>query len=214
LIDDLITKGVDEPYRMFTSRAEFRLLLRQDNADERLTMISHNIGLAGKDRVELLNFKENMIKKFNSVLKRLTITPDHINEFLLKRLTSPIVQKVKLYEILLRPQVTINELIEIVPELRSIATPFDYFMQEVAESVEINLKYRGYLERERLIAEKLKRLEHINISADYDYDNIKSISTEGREKLKKIRPLTLGQASRISGVSPSDISVLLVYLGR
>jgi tRNA uridine 5-carboxymethylaminomethyl modification enzyme len=214
LIDDLILKGVDEPYRMFTSRAEFRLLLRQDNADERLTFKSNEIGLASDERISLYNSKLSKIKEVTRFFYNHSISPDTINSFLERKSTSPLRQKVKLYEILLRPQISIHDLIDVVSEFRKICTPLDDLIIEVLESVEINFKYKGYLEREKIIADKIKRLENIEINPDYDYDSLKSISTEGRQKLKKIKPATLGQASRISGVSPSDISVLLIHMGR
>jgi tRNA uridine 5-carboxymethylaminomethyl modification enzyme len=214
LIDDLITKGVDEPYRMFTSRAEFRLLLRQDNADERLTPLSWNIGLADRGRFDALMLKREEVRKVTEFIESYSVAPDRINGFLISKDTAEIKQKVKLSNILARPQVNIFELKDIIPEFNELLLPFHSNTIEILESVEINIKYKGYLERERLMADKLKRLEHIVIHCDYDFDKLKSISTEGREKLKKIRPSTLGQASRISGVSPSDISVLLVHLGR
>jgi tRNA uridine 5-carboxymethylaminomethyl modification enzyme len=214
LIDDLINKGVDEPYRMFTSRAEFRLLLRQDNADERLTRLSYDIGLAGKDRVKILEEKELKIEAITSFLLNYSVSPDSINDFLVERSTAEIKQKVKLSDILLRPQISIFNLIELIEELNELVGSIDGQIKEVCEAVEINFKYKGYLEREKLMVGKLQRLEHITIHPDYNYDKLKSISTEGREKLKKVKPATLGQASRISGVSPSDVSVLLVHLGR
>jgi tRNA uridine 5-carboxymethylaminomethyl modification enzyme len=214
LIDDLITKGVDEPYRMFTSRAEFRLMLRQDNADERLTRLSYNIGLAGEERMRLLEEKRLRIDDISRFILTHSISPESINAFLTDRTTTQIKQKVKLSEIILRPQVNIFDLIDEVPELKRITGHVDEITREIVEAVEINFKYKGYLEREKLMAEKLQRLEHITINPDYDFGELKSISTEGREKLMKIRPSTLGQASRITGVSPSDISVLLVHLGR
>jgi tRNA uridine 5-carboxymethylaminomethyl modification enzyme len=214
LIDDLITKGVDEPYRMFTSRAEFRLLLRQDNADERLTPLSWNIGLADKIRYDALERKREEIRQITQFIKSFSVAPYQINNFLAAKNTTEIKQKVKLSEILARPQINIFELKDIIPELAEFIAKCRSNSDEILESIEINIKYKGYLEREKLMAEKLKRLEHIFIQDDYDFDKLKSISTEGREKLKKIRPSTLGQASRISGVSPSDISVLLIHLGR
>jgi tRNA uridine 5-carboxymethylaminomethyl modification enzyme len=213
LIDDLITKGVDEPYRMFTSRAEFRLLLRQDNADERLTELSGNIGLADDQRLKILKGKIEKRDAITMFLLSYSVSPEEINSFLISRCTTEIKQKVKLAEIILRPQVNILELVEIVPDFKVITDQLDNKV-EILESVEINFKYRGYLEREKLMAEKIQRLENISIHPGYDYDKLKSISTEGREKLKKVQPVTLGQASRISGVSPADVSVLLVHLGR
>lgn len=214
LIDDLITKGVDEPYRMFTSRAEFRLLLRQDNADERLTSISYFIGLASES--SHLNYikKNESIGKISRFLRTYSIHPDLINPLLNRKGTSEIKQKVKLFEVLLRPQITIFELYEAIPDFKVFIKRHQIVSNEILESAEINLKYKGYLDREKLLADKIKRLENIVINPDVDYDDLKSISTEGREKLKRIRPSTLGQASRISGVSPSDISVLLVHVGR
>jgi tRNA uridine 5-carboxymethylaminomethyl modification enzyme len=214
LIDDLITKGVDEPYRMFTSRAEFRLLLRQDNADERLTPRSRGIGLAGEDRYNSFLKKYEEIDTITDFLKSYSVSPRQINLFLTKNGTSEIKQKVKIADILLRPQVNIFDLLEVIPEFGKIKMDGRTTFHDILESVEIKLKYKGYLSREKSMADKLKRLEHIYIQPNYDFDSLKSISTEGREKLKRIRPSTLGQASRISGVSPSDISVLLIHLGR
>lgn len=214
LIDDLINKGVDEPYRMFTSRAEYRLILRQDNADERLTEISNRAGLAGPDRIMLLEEKIRKRNRIDDILADYSISPDLINRFLISRNTAPIKQKVKIKDILLRPQVNIFELVDFVEELKESVDLKENYDIEILESAEINLKYRGYIEREKLMADKLKRLEHIKISKEFDFDKLKSISAEGREKLNSIRPVTLGQASRISGVSPADISVLLVHLGR
>ncbi|MFW5700328.1 MAG: tRNA uridine-5-carboxymethylaminomethyl(34) synthesis enzyme MnmG [Cyclobacteriaceae bacterium] len=214
LIDDLITKGVDEPYRMFTSRAEFRLLLRQDNADERLTSISYLIGLASESRhINYIEKNEN-IGKITKFLRTYSIHPDIINPLLNRKGTSEIKQKVKLFEVLLRPQINIFELYEAIPDFKAFIKRHKIVNIEILESAEINLKYKGYLDREKLLADKIKRLENIVINPEIDYDDLKSISTEGREKLKRIRPSTLGQASRISGVSPSDISVLLVHVGR
>ncbi len=214
LIDDLITKGVDEPYRMFTSRAEYRLLLRQDNADERLTPLSYDIGLAGEDRMKTLERKTRKKEEVIKFLESYSCKPDIVNELLEIKGTSPLKQKVKLHNVLLRPQVYLSELIEYVPDFKEYITVNDLDHRDIIESVEISVKYRGYLEREKMIAGKIGRLENIRINDDVDYDRLTSISYEGREKLKKVKPLTIGQASRISGVSPADISVLLVYMGR
>ncbi|TVR71666.1 MAG: tRNA uridine-5-carboxymethylaminomethyl(34) synthesis enzyme MnmG [Marinilabiliales bacterium] len=214
LIDDLITKGVDEPYRMFTSRAEFRLLLRQDNADERLSPISYDMGLAGEDRMMALQRKTGKKEKINNFLESFSCRPEVINELLEMKGTSPLKQKVKLNNVLLRPQVSLRELIDYVPEFKEYIVSNDLYHSDIIESTEISIKYRGYLEREKMIAGKISRLENIKINDNIDYDSLKSISHEGREKLKKVKPVTIGQASRISGVSPADISVLLVYLGR
>ncbi len=214
LIDDLINKGVDEPYRMFTSRAEFRLLLRQDNADERLTSLAGKIGLASEKRIKLWERKREYKERITNILYDYSVSPDKINGFLQQKSTAKIRQKTKLFQILLRPQISIYDLTDTNDVLREIAGSKNFFMREILENIEINLKYKGYIEREKNMAEKLKRLEHITIHPDYDYDKLSSISTEGREKLKKIKPQNLGQASRISGVSPADISALIIYFGR
>ena len=214
LIDDLVTKGVDEPYRMFTSRAEYRILLRQDNADERLTELSAKIGLAGNERVALLKEKKILVKRFVDYLKQRSIAPEEINTFMEKAETSPIRQKVKLIEIAKRPQVHLNELIDEIEELREIAESCGRRAGEIIEATEIAIKYEGYITRERQMADKIKRLDRIRLDEHFEYDRLKSISTEARQKLTRIKPATIGQASRISGVSPSDISVLLLYMGR
>ncbi|MCP4310066.1 MAG: tRNA uridine-5-carboxymethylaminomethyl(34) synthesis enzyme MnmG [Bacteroidetes bacterium] len=214
LIDDLVTKGVDEPYRMFTSRAEYRILLRQDNADERLSELSAEIGLAGKERIDLLKEKRDLIKRFEDVLKNLSIAPEEINELLENVGTSPLKQKMKLIDVTRRPQVRLKDLISLIPELKEISEACRSRVEEVIESVEISIKYEGYISRERQMADKIKRLEKIKLDEYFDYNILKSISTEARQKLSRIRPRNIGQASRISGVSPSDISVLLIYMGR
>jgi len=214
LIDDLITKGVDEPYRMFTSRAEYRILLRQDNADERLTELSSEIGLAGDERISLLKEKRELIKGFMDVLRTLSIAPKEINEFLENVGTTAIKQKMKLYEVAKRPQVNIRDLVSLIPELKKVSLICGKRFDEVIESVDISIKYEGYISREKQMADKIKRLEKIRLDESFDYEKLKSISTEARQKLCKIRPRSIGQASRISGVSPSDISVLLIYMGR
>ncbi|MEA1873068.1 MAG: tRNA uridine-5-carboxymethylaminomethyl(34) synthesis enzyme MnmG [Bacteroidota bacterium] len=212
LIDDLITKGVDEPYRMFTSRAEFRILLRQDNADVRLTELSHQIGLASKMRMDRLKSKIERRDHFIHFITNFSCKPDYINETLERLNTSPLQQKTKLRKIILRPQVHIEDLRQVIEplenEIKSIS-----INNEIMQSAEILIKYEGYIERERQLAEKITRLENIHIE-NVDYAQIQSLSTEGKQKLIKIQPKTIAQASRISGVSPSDISVLLVYLGR
>jgi tRNA uridine 5-carboxymethylaminomethyl modification enzyme len=214
LIDDLITKGVDEPYRMFTSRAEYRILLRQDNADTRLTRKSYEIGLATKERVDLLDQKERIVSEMISFLKKKSVLPTEINSMLIKKGTSEISQKVKLIDILLRPQVSLLDLSELFKEILDFSLQMPHYQREIVESVEIIVKYSGYIDREREMAGKISRLDEVKISENFDYDVLHSISTEGRQKLKKFRPSTIGQASRISGVSPADISVLLIYLGR
>lgn len=216
LIDDLVTKGVDEPYRMFTSRAEFRILLRQDDADERLTRISNNIGLAEMQRVNLLNDKTKKRDNIIAFLKASSVGPGDVNEKLKELGTTGLKQKVKSINLIERPQIGIKDVWENIPG-------FEGFMEqnlqlnredEIVESAEICIKYAGYIERERKLAEKIKRLEKIRIDEGIDYNGLKSISTEARQKLSKVKPKTIGQARRISGVSPSDISVILVYMGR
>ncbi len=214
LIDDLVTKGVDEPYRVFTSRAEYRILLRQDNADERLTAISAGIGLAGPERIDLLRKKREMKEKILNFIRNYSISPEQINTYLNEAGTAPLRQKVKLIEIARRPQVKLFDLLEQVNELKKIYGSCGSRGNEIFESAEIAIKYEGYITRERAMADKIKRLERIGLDEQFDYDRLKSISTEARQKLKKLKPRTVGQASRISGVSPSDISVLLIYLGR
>jgi len=213
LIDDLITKGVDEPYRMFTSRAEHRILLRQDNADIRLTKKSNAIGLATNERLEKLQIKEKKINLTIDFLKKKSVSPDEINAKLSEKNTSALRQKIKLSNLLLRPQLSISD-------LKSEVVSFSEFVYEsnintdILESVEIFLKYESYILKEKEFAEKLKHLDNLVLKSDFEYDRLKSLSTEARQKLNKIKPKTLGQASRISGVSPSDINVLAIYLGR
>jgi tRNA uridine 5-carboxymethylaminomethyl modification enzyme len=214
LIDDLVTKGVDEPYRMFTSRAEYRILLRQDNADERLTELGASMGLAGKDRINLLENKRTLSQEIIGYMKEQSIAPEDINPFLESVGTSPLKQKLKLIEVAKRPQVALWELMNEVPGLNQIKIKCGRRAGEIVETAEIAIKYEGYIVRERQMADKIKRLEKIKLVPDFDYDRLKSLSTEARQKLKKLKPVTIGQASRISGVSPSDISVLLIYMGR
>jgi tRNA uridine 5-carboxymethylaminomethyl modification enzyme len=214
LIDDLVTKGVDEPYRMFTSRAEYRILLRQDDADIRLTEKSYQLGLASKERYdELIEKKENR-DNLISFIRETPVKPDEINKYLEQIGSSPIRQTVKLLDLVLRPQITISELSDQISSLKSKISEIKNQQQEIVEAAEITLKYQGYIEREKTIAEKLQRLEHIKIKDKFDYSTILSLSTEARQKLGKINPETIGQASRISGISPSDINILLVLLGR
>ncbi|MGC9331496.1 MAG: tRNA uridine-5-carboxymethylaminomethyl(34) synthesis enzyme MnmG [Bacteroidales bacterium] len=212
LIDDLITKGVDEPYRMFTSRAEYRILLRQDNADIRLTEFSHNIGLASEKRMKLLERKIKQRDELVDFTVNFSCKPDYINTKLQELGTTPLKQKTKLKNIIVRPQVHFRDMEEVIPQLKNKIDSFDV-PSEIRQAAEIQLKYQGYIEREKMLADKMHRLENITIHG-LDYENIHSLSTEGRQKLQKIQPTTIGQASRISGVSPSDISVLLVYIGR
>jgi tRNA uridine 5-carboxymethylaminomethyl modification enzyme len=215
LIDDLVTKGVDEPYRMFTSRAEFRILLRQDNADIRLTEKSHKIGLASAERVKLLKEKMALIEEIIEFTKTFSVKQRFVNELLISKGTSELKQGVKLFDIILRPQISIFDLIDYIGPFKKFLEriPEDRRM-EIIEGAEIMIKYDGYINREKLLAEKLDKFENINIENRFNYSEIKSISTEGRQKLEKINPKTIGQAKRISGVSPSDINVLLILLGR
>jgi tRNA uridine 5-carboxymethylaminomethyl modification enzyme len=214
LIDDLVTKGVDEPYRMFTSRAEYRILLRQDNADERLTPKAFEIGLAKSDRIQLLKSKLELRDGLLSFIKSYSIKPDIINEYLISVKSSPLKQSVKLVDVISRPQVNLKDTIDYISDLKDKIDAIDDRRDEIIESVEIQIKYSGYIDRERLMADKFKRLNDIVIENKFDYKSIHTISTEGRQKLAKINPKTIGQASRIPGVSPSDINVLLVLMGR
>ncbi len=215
LIDDLINKGVDEPYRMFTSRAEYRILLRQDNADTRLTEKSYNIGLASEQRYILIKEKKELSEKTIKFLKKTSIKPEQLAE-LMKTLNTPgTKQKEKLYKVLLRPQIKITHFTEVCTEFKEfVAENYTDRVEEILESVEIQIKYESYIERERLSADKLQRLEYVIIPEKFDFNKLQSISTEARQKLKKIQPKNIGQASRIPGVSPADISALLVYFGR
>lgn len=214
LIDDLITKGTEEPYRMFTSRAEFRILLRQDNADIRLTERSHAIGLASNERLERVLAKTKHSQALLTALKSESVDPSIANPVIVPRGTSPINQKVKLFDILLRPQITYADLESLSERVAQVAKDAGSLREEVIEQVEINSKYEGYLSKEREMAEKLTRLDEVPLDLGIDYGRLASLSMEARQKLEKIRPATLGQASRISGVSPADLSVLMVYLGR
>jgi tRNA uridine 5-carboxymethylaminomethyl modification enzyme len=211
LIDDLVTKGTEEPYRMFTSRAEYRLLLRQDNADIRLTKLGHEIGLARKDRLDVVLKKEENYKSIMKHIKETSAQPEIINPYLASIESAPINQKIKYTNILSRPNVDINQMRKVDPELENFLSPFDF---ETILQAEILIKYEGYLSKEKENADKLERLEELRIRPDYDYDSISSLGTEAKEKLKKLKPFSIGQASRISGVSPSDISILLVHMGR
>jgi len=214
LIDDLVTKGVDEPYRMFTSRAEYRVLLRQDNADERLTERAIDIGLADAARAKVYFDKKEVKSKVINFIRNTSVSPAEMNAMLDEISSAGIRQKVKLFDVLLRPEVRISELVmRGLLNVPGVDTR-SFYWNELLESVEIAVKYQGYIERERLLAEKVKRLEGIKIDFDIDFGSLLSISTEGRQKLKRHKPATIGQASRISGISPSDINVLLLYLGR
>ncbi len=215
LIDDLVTKGVDEPYRMFTSRAEYRILLRQDNADIRLTTKGFKLGLASEERYIHLQEKIKYIEYLIDFVVNCSVKKDELKDFLISRNTTPLKQGVKLRDIINRPQVNIVDLLNnYKPLQKAVSRIPEERIYEILDSVEIEIKYIGYIKRERLIADKFIRLENIRIQGKFNYSEIKTISTEGRQKLAKIDPETIGQASRISGVSPSDINVLLVLLGR
>jgi tRNA uridine 5-carboxymethylaminomethyl modification enzyme len=217
LIDDLITKGVDEPYRMFTSRAEYRILLRQDNADERLTLKSSELGdLISYERLNLLKEKEQKRNFIIEFLCKNSIKPISINKLLQFFQTTEIKQSVKIKDILLRPEISLKDLINHIPPLKSFIDNLHLGIRcdEIIESAEIKVKYEGYIRREKFIADKMQRLEHITLNTTLNYNEIKSLSTEARQKLSTIKPETIGQASRIPGVSPSDINVLLILLGR
>jgi tRNA uridine 5-carboxymethylaminomethyl modification enzyme len=214
LIDDLVTKGVDEPYRMFTSRAEYRILLRQDNADERLTRKAFGIGTVSEERVSRLDEKEMLISELLSFLNERSVTPEEINQYLEKAGTTGITQKVKAIAIASRPQIELSSLLTVLEGSRELVSVRSPRYKEISESAEIKIKYEGYIQREKLVADKIKRLENLKIPEDIFYDELVSISTEGRQKLNKIRPANIGQAGRISGVSPSDVNILLMYIGR
>jgi len=214
LIDDLITKGVDEPYRMFTSRAEYRILLRQDNADKRLTEIGYKIGLASEERMEKVRRKYIERDKVIKWIKKESVKPEEINSILEKAGTKRIKKGRKLDQILLRPEIRIKDLEKGLEKVKKRFGEIGVMKEEILESAEIEIKYEGYIEREDKIAKKIQRLENIKLKGEINYNEMLSISTEARQKLSKIRPETIGQASRISGVSPSDINVLLVYMGR
>ena len=212
LIDDLITKGTDEPYRMFTSRAEFRMLLRQDNADLRLTELSHKIGLASADRLALVNRKKKQTQLFIDFLTNLSVIPDEVNPILAEKNSALIPQSMKLKKIYARPNITSADVLKLNKVSSYVRE--NSLSEDVIEQVEIQVKYSGYIEKEKLNAEKLQNLENISIPSKFNYNKLKSLSSEARSKLEEIRPKTLSQASRISGVSPSDISSILVHMGR
>ncbi len=212
LIDDLITKGTDEPYRMFTSRAEFRMLLRQDNADLRLTELSHEIGLASSDRLALVNRKKKQTQSFIDFLTNLSVVPEEVNPILAEKNSALITQSMKLRKIYARPNITSADILKLSKVSSYVKE--NSLSEDVIEQVEIQVKYSGYIEKEKLNAEKLQNLENISIPSKFNYNKLKSLSSEARAKLEEIRPKTLSQASRISGVSPSDISSMLVHMGR
>ena len=214
LIDDLVTKGVDEPYRMFTSRAEYRILLRQDDADARLTEKAYRLGLASRERYDHWLKKKSAIERIETFCSQFPIKPKLINSKLESVGTTPLQFGVKLTELLARPQLNFHNLQEMIPELHELVMSINERREEITEAAEIRIKYKGYIERERIIAEKMHRLENIRIPSSFSFSDIHSLSTEARQKLTAIQPHTLAQASRIPGVSPSDINALLVIMGR
>ena len=214
LIDDLVTKGVDEPYRMFTSRAEYRILLRQDDADMRLTERAYQLGLVKDDRYAIFQKKRAAIDHLVSFVNNFSVKADRINEALESLGTAQLTHGCKLVDLISRPQITIENIAPHIPAFQAELDKIDDRKEEVIEAAEIRIKYKGYIDRERTIADKIHRLESIRIKGKFDYENLQSLSTEARQKLVKIDPETLAQASRIPGVSPSDINVLLVLLGR
>ncbi|TWI82986.1 tRNA uridine 5-carboxymethylaminomethyl modification enzyme [Lacibacter cauensis] len=211
LIDDLISKGTDEPYRMFTSRAEYRTLLRQDNADLRLTELSYKMGLASQERMDKTRNKLEAVEKLKTTLAEVALNPEEINAFLETKNSAPLTQKQKALQLLLRPGIQLNELVAASPTLQQIA---GNQTKEVFEQTEIQVKYDVYIEKEKELVQRMSQLENLEIPNSFDYNKISSLSTEALQKFNKIRPRTLGQASRISGVNPSDVQILMVYMGR
>jgi len=221
LIDDLVTKGVDEPYRMFTSRAEYRILLRQDNADERLTELSHRIGLASDERYELAMKKYETARNLSHMCEEVNLTAKKVNEYLSSHNSAILSESKRVSDLAARPETSLADLLELVPdatfdkyEVDLPGEEYGHLRKEIIDSVEIGVKYKGYIEREKAIAEKISRLEDLVIPEGFDFDKVSGLTIECRQKFKKYRPQTIAQASRISGVSPADISVLLVYFGR
>ena len=211
LIDDLINKGTDEPYRMFTSRAEYRTLLRQDNADLRLTQLGHDIGLASDERLALMNEKKEKVNQLKSVLAEFTIDKEMVNQLLADNNSSQLNDKTRAIKLLLRPGIGLKDMILAIPSLAEAVGEVDPL---VVEQVEIQVKYDIYIEKEQELVTKMSALENLMIPETFNYEKLTAISTEARQKLNKIKPRTLGQASRISGVNPSDVQILMVYMGR
>jgi tRNA uridine 5-carboxymethylaminomethyl modification enzyme len=211
LIDDLISKGTEEPYRMFTSRAEFRTLLRQDNADLRLTEMSYRLGLASQERMEKLKAKRDGVEKIKSLLQNISLHPDEVNAYLVSKHSTELEQKQKVLQLLLRPNIDLTSMMADVPKLNSILKEFS---KEAIEQAEIQVKYDVYIEKEKDLVKKMSQLEELKIPENFNYDRIAALSNEALQKFKKIKPSTLGQASRISGVNPSDVQILMVYMGR
>ncbi|MEK7226977.1 MAG: FAD-dependent oxidoreductase, partial [Bacteroidota bacterium] len=211
LIDDLISKGTQEPYRMFTSRAEFRTLLRQDNADLRLTELSYRLGLASQERMDKVIKKKESVEKIKTSLKEMAVEPDEINSWFEQINSSKITEKQKAQKILLRPDVELTELADVLPKLKEALSPFN---KEAIEQASIQIKYDVYIEKEKELVQRMSQLEELEIPETFDYKKIVSLGNEAREKLSKVKPRTLGQASRISGINPSDVQILMVFMGR
>ena len=213
LIDDLITKGTEEPYRMFTSRAEYRILLRQDNADIRLSKKSYDLGFLENDKLKQVKEKIEMTNKLMRFTKKLSVSPEEINDILKTKSGGQIKQKVKAPSVISRPNIGINDVVKNNKKLKQFITE-NLISEGALEQVEIDIKYSGYINREKENADKLKRLEYVKIPEDIDYFKFSSLSNESKEKLNEVRPVDIGQAARISGIKPSDVSILLIYLGR
>jgi tRNA uridine 5-carboxymethylaminomethyl modification enzyme len=212
LIDDLVNKGTKEPYRMFTSRAEYRILLRQDNADLRLTPIAHKLGMQGmEERMERVRAKQQAEAEISKFFHKNSVDPDQINGYLEQKGSAALRQKVRLHSVLIRPKIGIEDLRAVLPFVDEFLSKFDPAFVRLAE---VNMKYEGYIRKEQEMVQKMNRLEDVRLHDNFDYQQLPSLSAEAREKLSTLRPRTIGQASRISGVSPSDISVLLVHMGR
>lgn len=211
LIDDLVTKGVDEPYRMFTSRAEYRILLRQDNADQRLTPLSHAIGLADDERMRRVEEKVRKIGELTQMVEECSVVPSEVNDWLEEHGSAPLNQRVRLSSLLLRPELTLDTLSEVAP---AVAEAMDRMPEEVVQEVETGIKYQRYIEKEQEVANRILKFEEIKLPAEYDYMQLTALSYEAREKLNRYRPVSIGQASRISGISPADVSVLLLTFAR
>jgi tRNA uridine 5-carboxymethylaminomethyl modification enzyme len=211
LIDDLISKGTEEPYRMFTSRAEFRTLLRQDNADLRLTELSYRLGLASQERMERVIEKKDDVEKIKLVLNEFMVDPAEINNYLESINSATITERQKAEKLLLRPDIQLNDLITQLPKLRESLAQFSV---ETIEQASIQVKYDVYIEKEKELVQKMSQLENLEIPENFDFKKIQALGNEAREKLTKVKPRTLGQASRISGINPSDVQILMVYMGR
>jgi tRNA uridine 5-carboxymethylaminomethyl modification enzyme len=211
LIDDLISKGTEEPYRMFTSRAEFRTLLRQDNADLRLTELSYRLGLADQARMDRVIEKRTGTEKIKSILKEISLNPTEADDFLKTKNSAPLPHKQKTLQVLLRPNISLVDMIDQLPTIKNALTGFT---RDTIEQAEIQIKYDVYIEKEKEIVKRMSQLEDLMIPENFDYERVAALSNEALSKFKKIRPRTLGQASRISGVNPSDVQILMVYMGR